>query len=95
MIIGLDNAGKSTLLSLLKNGKLVQHPPTPRPGMHFLNFLVKYTKLTIDFTSILYMHIVKLEFLLYFNFFREKSCYASDDPILTGKKDKMNSMRTL
>ncbi|XP_022319087.2 uncharacterized protein LOC111121899 [Crassostrea virginica] len=31
MIIGLDNAGKTTLLSLLKNGKLVQHPPTPRP----------------------------------------------------------------
>ncbi|XP_056018303.1 uncharacterized protein LOC125671615 [Ostrea edulis] len=31
MIIGLDNAGKSTLLSLLKHGKLVQHPPTPRP----------------------------------------------------------------
>ncbi|XP_061169040.1 uncharacterized protein LOC133178323 [Saccostrea echinata] len=31
MIIGLDNAGKSTLLSLLKHGKLIQHPPTPRP----------------------------------------------------------------
>ncbi|KAK3089019.1 hypothetical protein FSP39_000174, partial [Pinctada imbricata] len=30
-IIGLDNAGKSTLMSLLADGKLVQHPPTPRP----------------------------------------------------------------
>lgn len=31
MIVGLDNAGKSTMLSLLKHGKLVQHSPTARP----------------------------------------------------------------
>ncbi|XP_033749466.1 GTP-binding protein SAR1-like [Pecten maximus] len=28
MIVGLDNAGKSTLLNLLKTGRLVQFPPT-------------------------------------------------------------------
>lgn len=62
-------------------------------------FLISWwniSKIIIDFTSILYMHIVKLEFPLYFNFFGKKLLtYASDDPILTGKKDKMNSLRTL
>ncbi|XP_071133961.1 small COPII coat GTPase SAR1-like [Mytilus edulis] len=31
LIIGLDNAGKSTLLSKIKDGRLVQHPPTNQP----------------------------------------------------------------
>ncbi|XP_048763399.1 uncharacterized protein LOC125671611 isoform X2 [Ostrea edulis] len=33
MIIGFDNAGKSTLLSLLKHGKLVQHSPSLHPAL--------------------------------------------------------------
>ncbi|XP_076077603.1 small COPII coat GTPase SAR1-like isoform X2 [Mytilus galloprovincialis] len=31
LIIGLDNAGKSTLLSKIKDGRLVQYPPTNQP----------------------------------------------------------------
>ncbi|XP_048763400.1 uncharacterized protein LOC125671611 isoform X5 [Ostrea edulis] len=37
MIIGFDNAGKSTLLSLLKHGKLVQHSPSLHPGKKILS----------------------------------------------------------
>lgn len=31
LIIGLDNAGKSTLLNLIKDNRLVQFPPTDQP----------------------------------------------------------------
>ena len=30
LIIGLDNAGKSTLLTMLSTGRVVQHAPTPK-----------------------------------------------------------------
>ena len=42
LIIGLDNAGKSTLLSKIKEGCLVQHPPTNQPCKLFLYTSTQY-----------------------------------------------------
>jgi GTPase SAR1 family protein len=36
VFIGLDNSGKTTLFSLLKNGKIVASPPTGQPTSEVL-----------------------------------------------------------
>jgi hypothetical protein len=51
LMIGLDNAGKSTLLSRLSDGRLVQHPPTNKVcklSICLCNFLFTYNERQIN-----------------------------------------------
>jgi GTPase SAR1 family protein len=43
LIIGLDNAGKSTLLSRISNGRLVQHLPTSKVCKYIICFYLFWT----------------------------------------------------